>query len=70
MEGIRRYTSQFPSEDIESFCSVLEDWFTRNSVAKFVVEIPKEFPDVAGAPVQVTSSVNPEARSNELILDR
>ena len=34
---IRAYTSQFPSGDSESFCSVSDDWFTRHRVAKFVV---------------------------------
>ncbi len=34
---IQAYTSQFSTSDIESFCSVNEDWFTRHRVAKFVV---------------------------------
>ncbi len=37
LRRIHAYTSQFKSDDIESFCSVLEDWFTRHKVAKFVV---------------------------------
>jgi len=34
---IREYTSCFQSDDIEDFCSLVEDWFTRHKVAKFVV---------------------------------
>lgn len=37
LEQIHAYTRQFMSDDLERFCSVNEDWFTRHKVAKFVV---------------------------------
>ncbi len=38
IEGrIREYTDRFPIRDIQDYCSVLEDWFTRHKVARFVV---------------------------------
>jgi asparagine synthase (glutamine-hydrolysing) len=36
LDKIQAYTSHFKSDDIDSFCSVFEDWFTRHKVAKFV----------------------------------
>lgn len=37
LRRIGEYTSRFQSEDIQDFCSVLEDWFTRHKVPKFVI---------------------------------
>jgi asparagine synthase (glutamine-hydrolysing) len=37
LRQIGEYTSRFQPDDIQDFCSVLEDWFTRHKVAKFVV---------------------------------
>lgn len=34
---IREYTDRFPVHDQQDFCSVLEDWFTRHKVARFVL---------------------------------
>lgn len=37
LDQINGYTRQFRSDDIESFCSVNEGWFTRQKVAKYVI---------------------------------
>ena len=37
LRRIGEYTSRFQSDDIQDFCSVLEDWFTRHKVSKFVI---------------------------------
>ena len=37
LRRIGEYTSRFPSDDIQAFCSIVEDWFTRHKVAKYVV---------------------------------
>ena len=34
---ISSYTSHFRTADIQAFCSVLEDWLTRNRLAKFII---------------------------------
>ncbi|MFC1867386.1 asparagine synthase-related protein [Thermodesulfobacteriota bacterium] len=37
LRRIAEYTSHTQADDIQDFCSVLEDWFTRHKVSKFVV---------------------------------
>lgn len=37
LDRINAYTCHFATDNIQDFCSVLEDWFTRHKVAKFVV---------------------------------
>jgi len=43
LDRIHDYTSRFKADDIQSFCSVLEDWFTRHKVAKFVINAVRTY---------------------------
>jgi asparagine synthase (glutamine-hydrolysing) len=37
LSRIRTYTSRFRTDDTQDFCSVLEDWLTRNRLSKFII---------------------------------
>lgn len=43
LSRINAYTSRFKSDEIEGFCSVFEDWFTRHRVARFVVNTVRTY---------------------------
>ena len=43
IDRIKAYTSNFRTDDFDDFCSVLEDWITRNRLAKFIVNAVRTY---------------------------